>query len=290
MNSPYRRIIRHLAPALMLLAWMTSSPASPPLAERKALTLEAATQVVAAAQAEAERRKSTVVIAVVDEGGYPILLQRLDDTQVASVQVAIDKARTAAIFRRPSRDFEEQVKKGRVSAIALAGAVPLIGGLPLVHEGRVIGAIGVSGNTPQEDEDIARAGVMAFEGKGNPPPVAHFPHDRVSNAFTRGAPIIETGQYKVHASRRDAPGQAEIHLRETDVIYVLEGEAEFVTGGQVVEAVNTAPGEIRGPSIEGGKSRRLRPGDVIVVPPNTPHWFRSVKAPFLYYVVKPIGY
>lgn len=98
------------------------------------------------------------MIAVVDEGGNLLLLQRLDNTQVASVNVGIDKARTAAIFRRPSKVFEEQVLNGRVAALALHGAVPLQGGVPIVVEGKVIGAIGVSEETPGQDEDIALAG------------------------------------------------------------------------------------------------------------------------------------
>ena len=109
-------------------------------------------------EAEARRRGSTVVIVVVDDGGHLLLLERLDDTQVASVEVGIGKARTAAIFRRPSKVFEDQVRDGRVAAIALPGATPLQGGVPIAVDGKVIGAIGVSGNTPQEDEDIAKVG------------------------------------------------------------------------------------------------------------------------------------
>src|SRR5437667_3014196 len=133
------------------------------LLEKKVLTLEAAEKVAAAAESEAKKRNATVVIVVVDDGGYPLVLKRLNDTQVASVEVGIGKARTAAIFRRPSKDFEDQVKNGRVAALALPGATPLQGGLPILYEGKVIGAIGVSGNTPQEDEDIARAGATAFK-------------------------------------------------------------------------------------------------------------------------------
>jgi glc operon protein GlcG len=133
------------------------------LPTKPVLTLEVAKAVVAAAEAEAVRRGSTVVIVVVDDGGHLLLLERLDDTQVASVEVGIGKARTAAIFRRPSKVFEDQVKNGRVAAIALPGATPLQGGVPLIHGGRVLGAIGVSGNTPQEDEDIAIAGANALE-------------------------------------------------------------------------------------------------------------------------------
>ena len=105
-----------------------------------------------------KKRGATVVIAVVDDGGQLILLERLDDTQVASVEVAIGKARTAAIFRRPSKVFEDQVKNGRVAALALPGATPLQGGIPITVDGKVIGAIGASGNSPQEDEEIALAG------------------------------------------------------------------------------------------------------------------------------------
>jgi glc operon protein GlcG len=100
---------------------------------------------------------------VVDDGGYPILLRRLDDTQVASVEVGIGKARTAAIFRRPSKVFEDQVRSGRVAALALPGATPLQCGVPLVFGGKVVGAIGVSGNTLQEDEEIAMAGAAVAD-------------------------------------------------------------------------------------------------------------------------------
>jgi glc operon protein GlcG len=150
-----------LFPALALSLTLGARPAAAQTV-KKVLTLESARKIAAAAEAEANKRGSTVVIVVVDDGGYPIVLHRLDDTQVASVEVGIGKARTAAIFRRPSGDFEEQIKHGRAASLVLPGATPLQGGLPIVLEGKVIGAIGVSGNTPQEDEDIARAGMAAF--------------------------------------------------------------------------------------------------------------------------------
>jgi len=128
------------------------------LVEKTALTLGGAKQIAAVAEAKAKAEGARVVIAVVDEGGSLLLLERLDDTQVASVNVGIDKARTAAIYRRPSRVFEDQVKNGRVSALALHGAVALQGGVPIVVDGKVIGAVGVSGETPSQDEDIAIAG------------------------------------------------------------------------------------------------------------------------------------
>ena len=128
------------------------------LPTKKVLTLEVAKKIAAASEAEAKRRGATVVIVVVDDGGHMLLLERLDDTQVASVEVGIGKARTAAIFRRPSKVFEDQVRDGRVAAIALPGATPLQGGVPIEVDGKIIGAIGVSGNTPQEDEGIAKVG------------------------------------------------------------------------------------------------------------------------------------
>lgn len=148
--------------ALLLLV-MVSANAFADLPTKKVLTLEVAKKIAEAAEAEAKKRGSTVVIVVVDDAGYPLVLHRLDDTQVASVEVGIGKARTAAIFRRPSRVFEEQVKNGRIAALALPGATALQGGVPITYEGKVIGAIGVSGNTPQEDEDIAVAGAAIAE-------------------------------------------------------------------------------------------------------------------------------
>ena len=131
------------------------------LPAKKVITLSVAKKIAAAAEAEANRRHLTAVIVVVDDGGHPLLLHRLDNTQVASVEVGIGKARTAAIFRRPSKDFEDQIKEGRIAALALPGATPLQGGIPISVDGKVIGAIGVSGESPQEDEDVAKAGAAA---------------------------------------------------------------------------------------------------------------------------------
>jgi glc operon protein GlcG len=141
---------------------MMATAAQAELPTKRVLTLEAAKTIVAAAEAEAVKRGATVVIVVVDDGGHVLLLERLNDTQVASVEVGIGKARTAAIFRRPSKDFEDQIRNGRAASLVLPGATPLQGGVPLVVGGQVVGAIGVSGNTPQEDEDIAKAGASAI--------------------------------------------------------------------------------------------------------------------------------
>jgi glc operon protein GlcG len=276
---------------LMLLGALLSyaDTAGAQLLERKVLTLEAADRIAAAAEAEAKKRNATVVIVVVDDAGYPLVLKRLKDTQVASVEVGIGKARTAAIFRRPSREFEEQIKNGRVASLVLPGATPLQGGLPLIADGKVIGAIGVSGNTPQEDEDIAMAGVKAFAEtaqKSTPMNVSYFPAPQVKKAFEKGMPLREIANYKIHASHRDAPGIAEVHTRDTDIIYMLEGSATLVTGGTVSQGKNIEAEEIRGTEISGGESRRIAKGDVIVIPHGTPHWFKEVTGPVNYYVVK----
>lgn len=116
--------------------------------------------------------------------------------------------------------------------------------------------------------------------------IAYVPAGKVDAAFAKGGPLVEQENYKVHASRRDGPGEAEVHLGDTDTIRVVEGEAAFVVGGELVDGREVSPGEIRGPSVKGGRVLNLKPGDVVVVPHGTPHWFREVRAPFLYYVVK----
>jgi mannose-6-phosphate isomerase-like protein (cupin superfamily) len=116
--------------------------------------------------------------------------------------------------------------------------------------------------------------------------ITHIPSARVTAAFSKGEPLLETGSYKVHASLREAPGKAEVHVRDTDIIYVLEGTATVVTGGSVVDGSTTAPDEIRGSSIGGGVEQQLVKGDVFIVPNGVPHWFTRVQAPFRYYVVK----
>jgi len=277
--------------SIVFLLLIAPSTGSAQLSDKKILTLAAAERIATAAEIEAKKRNATVVIVVVDDGGYPLIVKRLDDTQVASVDVGIGKARTAAIFRRPSRDFEEQIKNGRVASLVLPGATPLQGGLPLIHEGRTIGAIGVSGNTPQEDEDIAKVGVLAFTAEiamapAAAPKVKYFSAGQVSKAFEKGMPLLENANYKVHASHRDDPGVVEVHTRDTDIIYILDGRATLVTGGTIVAGKIIEPEEIRGSDVNGGESRTVTKGDVIVVPHNTPHWFKEVKGPLNYYVVK----
>ncbi len=142
---------------------LASAAASGQTIDKKVLSLAAARKVAAAAEEAARAKGVDVVIVVVDDGGYPLVLQRMDGAQVASVNVGIGKARTAAIYRRPSKVFEDQIRNGRVAALALADATPLQGGVPITLDGKVVGAIGVSGDSPQIDEDIAIAGAKAFQ-------------------------------------------------------------------------------------------------------------------------------
>jgi glc operon protein GlcG len=140
-----------------------AAPEAPLLLQRPSLSLAAARKIITAAEGAARARGVGVVTVVVDAAGHLIQLSRMDDAQVASVEVGIGKARTAAIYRRPSRVFEEQIRDGRVAALALAGATPLQGGVPVLSEGVVVGGVGVSGDSPQVDEDIAIAGADALK-------------------------------------------------------------------------------------------------------------------------------
>jgi glc operon protein GlcG len=128
---------------------------------RRALDIDGADAVMAAAENEAVRNGYRVVIVIVDAWGHLLQLRRTEGAQAASGQVAIDKARTAAIFVRPSREIEEQVSAGRLGALALHGAAALTGGVPLTARGEVVGAIGTSGETPDQDESVSLAGARA---------------------------------------------------------------------------------------------------------------------------------
>jgi quercetin dioxygenase-like cupin family protein len=116
--------------------------------------------------------------------------------------------------------------------------------------------------------------------------VSYIPKDKVDAAFAKGMPLLETAAYKVHASRREAAGLAEIHAHDTDVIHVLSGTATLVTGGTVVEPKTVAPDEIRGTGVQGGETRQISAGDVVIVPNGVPHWFQHVPGPITYFVVK----
>ena len=148
--------------AALSLAATTSYAAE--LAARVGLTLDVAKQISAAAEAEAAKNKWTVAIAIVDEGGHLIYLAKIDNTQYGSVDVAIQKAQTTPAFKRPTKVFDDAIAGGRNAIIGLKGALPLEGGVPIMHDGKVIGAIGVSGVKSTEDGQVAKAGADALAG------------------------------------------------------------------------------------------------------------------------------
>jgi uncharacterized protein GlcG (DUF336 family) len=254
-----------------------------------ALTYEGARIVAHTAGAVVTARAVAPVISVVDASGELLYLWRPDKAQVASVQVATDKARTAAIFRRPSKDFEDQASQGRPSALALAGGVALQGGMPILHKGQVIGAIGVSGaSSAPEDQELATIGAEAAEGFTTESinAATYIRAADVAAKFQKGGLLMNTHFYKVDAGRREKPGEVEWHARDTDIMYMVEGNATAVTGGEMVNSRHTTPGEIRADSIKDGVTHKLSPGDVLVIPNGLPHQFIEVSDPFLYYVVK----
>lgn len=140
----------------------TAPAARAQVADRKIITLDGAKKIMAAAEAEARKNSWTVAISVVDEAGNLIAFQKLDDTQVGSVDIAIGKARTAARMKRPTKALEDAVAGGRTVMLAVEGLVPLEGGVPVTVDGRIIGAVGVSGVTSQQDAQVAQAGAAAL--------------------------------------------------------------------------------------------------------------------------------
>lgn len=138
----------------------TASPQAPGYGA--SINLETARKVAAAAAAEGRKNGWTVAVAIVDTGGDLVYFERMDDTQVASSHVAQEKARTAVRFKRPSKFFEEALLGGRIAVLGLPGATPLEGGIPLLVDGKIVGAIGVSGVTSQQDGVCAQAGVDAL--------------------------------------------------------------------------------------------------------------------------------
>lgn len=154
--------MRNFTTLLTSLFLFGATASAADLATKKALTLDAAKQIAAAAEAEAKKNKWNVVIAIVDDGANLVYLQKMDETQIGSIEVAQEKARTAVKFKRASKVFEDAVKGGRQVVLKLPGALPIEGGIPLTLDNKVIGAIGVSGVQSNEDGIIAAAGVEAF--------------------------------------------------------------------------------------------------------------------------------
>jgi uncharacterized protein GlcG (DUF336 family) len=262
-------------------------------AELPALTREGAKLAAEAVGAAAAKRGVSPVVSAVDAGGALIYLHRPDDAQVASVEVTTDKARTAAIYRRPSKDFEDQASGGRPSALHLARAVPLQGGMPIAYDGEVIGAVGVSGaSSADEDQELAVIGVEAVEAAAAGPSngqgdgAAFFSSEELRRKFEQGGLLLDTSGYKIDAGRREAPGEVEYHEHSVDVMHVVQGDARVLTGGEMVDTREVAPGELRARAVEGGTAHELHEGDVLAIPSGVPHQFVDVSDPFLYFVVK----
>jgi glc operon protein GlcG len=148
---------------LLLAITLIATTMSAQLATKKTLTLEAAKKLAAAAEAEARKNNWNVVISIVDEGANLLYLERMDGTQIGSVEIAQMKARTAIKMKRPSKAFEDMIAGGRNAVIKLPDVLGVEGGLPLVIDGQFLGAIGISGVTSVQDGQIAAAGVKALE-------------------------------------------------------------------------------------------------------------------------------
>lgn len=272
-------------------------PVTGQVAEQKVLTLEGARKVIAAAEAYARQSNAPGgVIAVVDDGGNLIALERLDGTFSAGANISIGKARTAVMFKKPTKVFEELINKGRTTMVALKDFTPLQGGIPIVVDGQIVGGVGVSGAaSAQQDEELAMAGAGATKEFTSSSTTAiatktiYFAKDKVEKAFEKGAELLERpeeGHFAVNPSRRDSPGIVEVHQKDADIMYVLKGSATLVVGGTLLDGKTIAPDEIRGSQLSGGETYRLSEGDVIVIPHGEPHWFKEVKGPFLYFTVK----
>jgi len=153
---------RLLLCAAVAVAAMAQTAPVAELATKKALTLAVAKEIAAASSRFAQQNKWLVAITIVDDGGHMIYFERMDGVQTGSIEVAIRKAKTAVAFKRPTRLFEEDVAKGRTALVALPGGMPFEGGVPITADNQVIGAVGVSGATAQQDGMIAQAGVDAL--------------------------------------------------------------------------------------------------------------------------------
>src|SRR5947208_6229605 len=192
------------------------------IVEKKSINLDGAKKAIGAAVDYAKKNNAPGgVIAVVDEGGNLMALERLDGTFAMGATISIGKARTAVLFKKPTRFFEELINKGRTAMTAVDGFTPLIGGIPIVIDGQVVGGIGVSGAaSANQDEELALAGAAAFSEspKADPPLKSSSAADvtggpmmkpakdatfidarHVAAAFAKGQPLLEAAGYKVHA-------------------------------------------------------------------------------------------
>jgi uncharacterized protein GlcG (DUF336 family) len=158
---------RNLAALAITVAAFGQTPLVPPanLPYGPAVSPEAAKKVAAAAIAEARKNNWAMAVAVVDTGGYLVYFERMQDTQLGSVEIAIEKAKSAALFRRPTKSFQQTLAGGGdgLRILGLTGAVPVEGGIPLVADGKIVGAVGSSGGSSDQDGHTAQAGATAMK-------------------------------------------------------------------------------------------------------------------------------
>jgi glc operon protein GlcG len=157
-----------IAALIAFVAAEQQASAQAPIPYGESISLADAKKVIAAAEEEANKNKWPVAIAVVDPAGYLLAFSRIENTQLGSVEVALQKAKTSALFRRPTKVFEDMLAAGGAGTkiLSLPGAIPIEGGLPIIVDGKIVGAIGVSGVKSTEDAVIATAGLAAIKAKG----------------------------------------------------------------------------------------------------------------------------
>src|ERR1051326_6670046 len=173
-----------LMTVMLALVSFAGAAGASEIADRKTLTIDGARRAIAAAVAQAHKNHAGGVIAVVDDGGNLMALERVDGTFAAGANISIGKARTAALFQKPTRAFEEIIGKGRTAMVALNDFTPLQGGVPLTIDGQVVGAVGVSGAaSAQQDEELAMAAASAVSR--GPAPVTFFDSTDVRAAFDK---------------------------------------------------------------------------------------------------------
>ena len=153
--------------AMVGLPALAQAPFAPPpqVPYGVSVSTENAKSVAAASIAEAQKNKWKMAIAIVDTGGYLVYFERMQDTQTGSVDLAVEKARTAALFRRPTKVFQDGVAAGGegLRLLRLTGAIPIDGGVPIIMDGKLIGAVGVSGGSGEQDGQVAKAGSAAVK-------------------------------------------------------------------------------------------------------------------------------
>jgi glc operon protein GlcG len=153
-------VVRSVVAAMIVMSGLAMARAQMPNPLGGPVTLENARKAAAPALAEAEKNRWNVAVAVVDTGGNLVFYEKMDNTQIGSANVAIEKARTAALFKRPTRAFQDTLAAGGdgLRILTLKGVVAIEGGIPLVMDGKIVGAIGVSGATSAQDAQCAKAG------------------------------------------------------------------------------------------------------------------------------------